>query len=166
MSRIQPLELPADSPFAGNQFRGVLAHCPDVLEQWNALGDVVRFSGRLSPELKEEVRRSTAMQVGCEFCASFGAPKSEHTDPREAVAVRLAKTIAEDPKKVDDALFAEVRRHFTAEETVELVAMICLVAVSGQTFGTVMKVEAANAEYTMQYAQWVEDSMAPASSAS
>ena len=83
-----------------------------------------------------------------------------YADPREAVAVRLARTIADDPKKVDDALFAEVRGHFDEEEVVELVAMICLVAVSGQSFGTVMDVAAASDEYTMQYEQWVGNSMA------
>ena len=70
-------------------------------------------------ELKEEVRRATAPQVGCRFCASFGDPKDVYTDPREAVAVRLARTIADDPKKVDDALFAEVREHFDEEEWLE-----------------------------------------------
>jgi alkylhydroperoxidase family enzyme len=162
MPRVEPRALPASSPFAGNEFRGVLAHRPEVLEQWNALGDVVRFSGVLPPELKEEVRRATAAQVGCSFCASFGDPKPAYTDPREAVAVRLAKTIADDPKKVDDALFAELREHFNDEELVELVAMICMVSVSGQTFGAVMAVGAANAEYTQQYEQWVEDSMSSA----
>jgi alkylhydroperoxidase family enzyme len=159
MPRVEPRALPASSPFAGNEFRGVLAHRPEVLEQWTALGDVVRFSGVLPAELKEEVRRATAAQVGCSFCASFGDPKSEYSDPREEVAVRLAKTIADDPKKVDDALFAELREHFNDEELVELVAMICMVSVSGQTFGAVMAVAAANAEYTQQYEQWVEDSM-------
>jgi alkylhydroperoxidase family enzyme len=163
MPRVEPRALPASSPFAGNEFRGVLAHRPEVLEQWNALGDVVRFSGKLSPELKEEVRRATAVQVGCAFCASFGDPKAEHTDPREEVAVRLARTIADDPKRVDDALFAELRRHFDDEELVELVAMICMVSVSGQTFGAVMAIGAANAEYTAQYEQWVEDSMSASS---
>lgn len=160
MSRVEPLAMPADSPFAGNEFRGVMARRPEILEQWNVFGDVVRFSGRLEPELKEEVRRATASQVGCRFCASFGDPKDVYADPREAVAVRLARTIADDPKKVDDALFAEVRGHFDEEEVVELVAMICLVAVSGQSFGTVMDVAAASDEYTMQYEQWVGNSMA------
>jgi alkylhydroperoxidase family enzyme len=159
MPRVEPLALPADSPFAGNEFRGVLSHRPEVLAQWTALGDVVRFSGVLPPELKEEVRRATAAQVGCRFCASFGDPKPVHDDPREEVAVRLARTIADDPKKVDDALFRELRTYFNDEELVELVAMICMVSVSGQTFGAVMDVAAANAEYTQQYEQWVEDSM-------
>ena len=135
-----------------SRYRGVLAHCPDVLAQWTALGDVVRFSGKLPPELKEEVRRATAVQVGCKWCASFGDPKREYTDPREAIAVRLAKTIADDPKKVDDELFAELRVYFTDEELVELVAMICMVSV-------------ANEEYTMQYERWVADSMAEAPAA-
>ena len=77
----------------------------------------------------------------------------------------MAKTIADDPKKVDDELFAELRVHFTDEELVELVAMICMVSVSGQTFGAVMGIDAANEEYTMQYERWVADSMAEAPAA-
>jgi alkylhydroperoxidase family enzyme len=137
----------------------VLAHCPDILQRWAALGTTVRFGGVLPPELKEEVRRSTAQQIGCVFCASFGDPKPEHTDAREAVAVRLARTIADDPKLVDDAMFEELRLHFTDEEIVELVATISFVVVGGQTFGAVMGIESASAEYALVYEQWVEENM-------
>jgi alkylhydroperoxidase family enzyme len=160
MPRIDPVPLPPGSPFAGNTYRGILAHCPELAERWASFGEVARFGGKLPPELKEEVRRATATQVGCTFCASFGEPKSEYTDPREEAAVRLARTIADDPKKVDDALFAELRGHFADDELVELVALICLNSVAGQMFGSVMGVEAADAEYALQYEQWVEDNVA------
>jgi alkylhydroperoxidase family enzyme len=138
----------------------VLAHCPDILDRWSELGTTVRFGGVLPPELKEEVRRSTARQIGCVFCASFGDPKSEHTDVREALAVRLARTIADDPKLVDDSMFEELRLHFTDEEIVELVATISFVVVGGQTFGAVMGIESASAEYALVYEHWVEENMA------
>ncbi len=138
----------------------VLAHCPDIAEAWSALGPVVRFGGVLPPELKEEVRRSTAAQIGCHFCASFGDPKAVYEDDREELAVRLARRIADDPKSVDEALFEELRLRFTDREIVELVAMISFVVVGGQTFGAALGIESASAEYALAYEQWVEDNMA------
>ena len=141
----------------------VLAHCPEIAEAWSRLGPIVRFQGFLPPELKEEVRRSTAAEIGCRFCASFGAPKHEYADEREELAVRLALQVARDPKGVDDALFDELRAHFTEPEIVELVAMISFVVVGGQTFGAVLGIESASAEYALAYEQWLEESMAGAS---
>lgn len=40
--------------------------------------------------------------------------------PRERVALRFAELMAFDHHKVDDAMFAELRRHFTDAEVVEL----------------------------------------------
>ena len=45
--------------------------------------------------------------------------KSEFT-PREAAAISLVDRIVVDPHSVDDALFAELRRHFSDEEIIEL----------------------------------------------
>ena len=151
---------PAPGATQASPYLQVLAHCPEIAERWAELGVAVRFGGVLPPELKEEVRRSTAEEIGCTFCASFGAPKSEHADVREALAVRLARTIADDPKLVDDAMFEELHQHFTDEEIVELVATISFVVVGGQTFGAVMGIEAASAEYALVYEQWIEDNMA------
>jgi hypothetical protein len=114
----------------------------------------------MPPELKEEGRRSTAAEIGCRFCASFGAAKTEHSDPREALAVRLARIVAVDPMLVDDALFDELREHFADEQIVELVALISFVVVGGQTFGAAMAIEPASAEYAMTYETWLADEMA------
>ena len=42
--------------------------------------------------------------------------------PREHAAVRFAEKMAVDHRKVDDALWAEVRTHFSEAEVIELVA--------------------------------------------
>jgi alkylhydroperoxidase family enzyme len=151
---------PAPDAKQASPYLQVLAHCPEIAERWSELVLTARFGGVLPPELKEEVRRSTAEQIGCSFCASFGAPKTEHSDEREALAVRLARMIADDPKLVDDAVFAELRRLFTDQEIVELVATISFVVVGGQTFGAVMGIESASAEYALVYEEWLDKEMA------
>jgi alkylhydroperoxidase family enzyme len=158
VSRVEPVPgAETESPYLR-----VLAHCPEVAERWTELSRTLRFGGKLPPELKEEVRRSTAEQIGCRFCASFGDPKVEHTDEREALAVRFARTVAEDPKLVDDALFDELQRCFTDEELVELVALISFVVVGGQTFGAALRLDPASAEYVLAYEEWLEQSMTAA----
>jgi alkylhydroperoxidase family enzyme len=42
--------------------------------------------------------------------------------PRERVAIRFAEKLAVDHRKIDDAFWAELRRHFSEAEIVELVA--------------------------------------------
>jgi len=42
--------------------------------------------------------------------------------PRERAALRFADRLAVDHHKVDDALWAEMRRHFSEAEIIELVA--------------------------------------------
>ena len=42
--------------------------------------------------------------------------------PRERAALRFAERLAVDHHKVDDALWAEMRRHFSEAEIIELVA--------------------------------------------
>lgn len=153
--RIDPIE-----EAGGNPYRGVLARRPEIAEAWAQLGRVVRFTGVLPPALKEEVRRATAEIVGCRFCASFGDVKAEHDDPREELAVRFARTVAKSPALVDDDLFDELRRHFSEEEIVELVAMVAFVAIGGQTFGAATGIEPASDEYARVYEHWLADSMA------
>ena len=42
--------------------------------------------------------------------------------PRERVAIRFAEKLAVDHQKVDEALWAELRDHFSEAEIIELVA--------------------------------------------
>ena len=57
--------------------------------------------------------------------AKIAAIEDESSDlltPRERVALRFAERLAVDHRKVDDALWAELRSHFSEAEIIELVA--------------------------------------------
>src|SRR5205814_7777396 len=61
---------------------------------------------------------------------------------REKVAFRYADQMYHDHHKVDDALFAQVRAHFTADETLELtwaiaefIALVKVISVMGLPYG-------------------------------
>ena len=58
--------------------------------------------------------------------------------PREAAALKLVDRIVVDPHTVDDALFAELRRHFSEEEIIELVCASSLFTWAG-TLNTVVR---------------------------
>ena len=47
---------------------------------------------------------------------------SDLISPRERAAIRFAEKLAVDHHKVDDALWAELRRQFSEAEVIELVA--------------------------------------------
>jgi alkylhydroperoxidase family enzyme len=54
--------------------------------------------------------------------AAIDDESSDLLSPRERVALRFAERLAVDHQKVDDALWAEMRRHFSEAEIIELVA--------------------------------------------
>jgi alkylhydroperoxidase family enzyme len=54
--------------------------------------------------------------------AAIDDESSDLVTPRERAALRLAEKLAVDHHKVDDALWSELRRHFSEAEIVELVA--------------------------------------------
>jgi hypothetical protein len=56
----------------------------------------------------------------------------------------------------------ELRRVFTDDEIVELVALISFVIVGGQTFGAVLGIEPSSAEYALAYEERLEQSMGSA----
>ena len=51
---------------------------------------------------------------------------SDLLSPRERAAIRFAEKLAVDHHKVDDALWSELRAHFSEAEIVELVALATL----------------------------------------
>ena len=53
--------------------------------------------------------------------AAINDESSDLLTPRERAAVRFAEKLAVDHHKVDDALWAEVRSHFSESEIIELV---------------------------------------------
>jgi alkylhydroperoxidase family enzyme len=54
--------------------------------------------------------------------AAIDDETSDLLSPRERAALRFAEKLAVDHRKVDDALWAEIRRHLSEAEIIELVA--------------------------------------------
>lgn len=94
MSRIQPAII------GKTPFERLLGHDEDVMTIWSALGDTLTGDGKLSAELKEQVRRTLAQQNGCDYCRAKGNPEPHIFDERTAVAVGFA-----------EVFFATERRH-------------------------------------------------------
>jgi alkylhydroperoxidase family enzyme len=65
--------------------------------------------------------------------------KGEFT-PREAAAISLVDRIVVDPHSVDDAVFADLRKHFSDEEIIELVCASSLFTWAG-TLNTVVRLD-------------------------
>lgn len=147
----------------GNEYERLIGHRPDIAELFDGLDEHMRFTGLLSPELKEEVRRSLAPEIGCVFCASLGDAKPEHVDRREALAVAYAGLLR-DPKQIDDATFEVLREEFSDPEIVELTCW-SLFMICSQGFGAVMGTAAATEEELETYTEWRRDGEAAAAKA-
>ena len=152
MTRVEPADMPGV-----NIFNRTLGRAPDIMAANAALDATIRFSPRLSLDLKEEVRRSTASGIGCEFCASLGEPKLEHPDRAESLAVAFAQMVIDDPNGIDDSAFDVLREEFTDDQIVELVAWICFILIGNQTFGAVMRLPAATEGELHDYTAWRAD---------
>lgn len=73
--------------------------------------------------------------------------KTESLSPREAAAITLVDRLIVDPHGVDDKLFAELRRHFSEEEIIELICASSFFSWAG-TLNTALRVETgADSEY-------------------
>jgi alkylhydroperoxidase family enzyme len=150
MPRIAPADLQGNAVQASLLAR-VLGRRPEILRAFGRLDAATRFHGVLPSSLKESIRRATAGEIGCEYCASLGRYERNPDDRRESLAVAFALLIAEDPTEITDAQFDVLREEFNEEEIVELVAFTCFVAIAGQLFGATLKLEAAGAEEVAAY---------------
>lgn len=65
---------------------------------------------------------------------------TDRLSPRETAAISLVDRIIVDPHGVDDELFAELRRHFSEDEIIELIAASSLFTWAG-TLNTALHVE-------------------------
>ncbi|MGV0607400.1 carboxymuconolactone decarboxylase family protein [Mycolicibacterium sp. XJ1904] len=147
MSRVAPSSAFASIPTAdlgqGDRINlgvaSILGHRPDVAAALGSLRAALQSSGTLSPRLVELVRLRIAFHNQCRSCMSVryqsavDAGLTEDTvcsleRPEEAddlsdaerSALRFADLFATDHLAIDDAVYDDLRRHFTEEELVEL----------------------------------------------
>ena len=130
----------------------VMGHRPELLAAWDNLKHA--FDGpstTLSPQLKEEVRRTLAQRTGCRFCASLGAPAEVHPDRRQSLAVAFADGVADSRTEISDAQARLLLDEFTTPQVVELLMWICF-EYAGQMFGCLIGDEPATDEEKRAFA--------------
>lgn len=146
MPRVPPSELGETTPDR------VMGHRPELLKAWaNLKHALLGPSPTLSPQLKEEFRRTLAQRTGCQFCASLGIPSRDHAARPESLAVAFADAVAEDHTAISDGQVRVVRDEFTIPEIVELLIWISF-EYAGQMFGCLIGDEPASAEERQAFA--------------
>ena len=151
----------------GNIIQRAMGHRPEIRDEWNRLDAVIRFTGVLDPGLKEEVRRTLALGIGCQFCSSLGDPDPGKRNRKTALAVAFAQTLFEnisDLYGLDDEVFTVLRQEFTDPEVIELVCWT-LFLVAEQGFGAVMKLPRATSDELNEYVDWREQGIKAAAAA-
>lgn len=122
-----------------------MARRPEIASAWAALTQAVAGPGSVEPALKQLVAYVASATYGCRYCQAhtgqnatrFGvaAEKLRHAfeyetselfEDRERAALALARDGALVPNEVTDEHFERLRRHFSAEQIVEIVAVIAM----------------------------------------
>jgi alkylhydroperoxidase family enzyme len=153
-----PLSEPGDS-----SADRIMAHRPEVLTAWDGLRHaLVGASSTLSPELKEQVRRTLALRTGCEFCASLGQPAAEQPSRSDSLAVAFAEAVTMDHTAITDGQLEVLLEEFTVPQVVELLTWIVF-EYAGQMFGALIGDEPATAEERAAFAAAVAGQSRPAS---
>ena len=124
----------------------VIAHHRPLLAGFGVMGLASeRFSNAVDRELKDLAMLRASQLIGCEWCLDFGswlaqragAPEeklrelsrwreSDRFDDRERLVLEYTDTMTRTPVEVPDELFARLREHFDARQTVELTMAIAL----------------------------------------
>jgi len=125
-----------------------LARKPDILRAFSMLvGSVLGPAGSIDPGLKQLVAYVASNATGCRYCQAHTAHGAVHRgvspekldaafefetnpafDDAERAALRLARDSALLANEVTADHFAALRRHFSEEQIVELVAVSALFA--------------------------------------
>jgi AhpD family alkylhydroperoxidase len=147
MARIEPStafsSVPVDDLGQGDRINlgvaSILGHRPDVAGALGTLKTALQSSGTLPPRLVELVRLRIAFHNQCRSCMSVRyqsaiddglteglvcsleqAADADDLSPAERSAVRFADLFANDHLSIDDAVYDDLRRHFSEDELVEL----------------------------------------------
>ena len=120
-----------------------MARWPELMESFAALNAVVMRDGRVSGVLKQMVAAMVSSAAGCSYCQAHTAHVADRRgadeeklaalwefesnglfSAAERAALRVAHGAGCVPNAVTDEDMAELRRHFSDAEVVELVAVM------------------------------------------
>lgn len=122
----------------------VMAHMPELVRGFNQLAAPLYGPGaKLSGQLRGLVANIASRTAGCQYCVAHTANTAHNADladrklaaiweyetsplfsDAERAAMRFAQAAASVPNAVTDEDFAELRKHYSEREIVELVAVI------------------------------------------
>jgi uncharacterized peroxidase-related enzyme len=122
-----------------------MGHRPELLEAFLGLASTVQMTEQLSPGFVQLVAHVASTAAGCRYCqahtgahaarsgvsedklaAAWEFETSGLFDDAERAALRLARDASVVPNAVGAEHFAELRRHFTDRQIVDLVAIVSL----------------------------------------
>ena len=124
----------------------VMAHRPRVLEQFQGFFGAIMREGDVDPGLKQLIAHVVSRSAGCRYCqahtghfahtlagveiakieAVWEFEQSPLYDEAERVALRLAAAAGTIPNGATDEHFAELHRHYSESEIVEIVSVISI----------------------------------------
>lgn len=123
----------------------IMARMPEMLKAASGLVGAIYRPGAIDMELKRLVGMICSSAAGCQYCtahtahgANLGGVSPEkieaiwefRTSPHFSEAERAALEVAagggQSPNAVTDEQFAELRRHYTDEQVLEIVGVIAL----------------------------------------
>lgn len=120
-----------------------MGHNPEVAQGFAAYWEILHRGGSVEHEIKELCRIQIAQMIGCDFCArqrsplaasltdeeiqSCALPNWEHPDARTRAALHYARTLTLDDGR-DEAVYEELRRHYSEAEIIELATFFTLTA--------------------------------------
>jgi alkylhydroperoxidase family enzyme len=121
-----------------------LGHRPDILQGTLGLWQAVMGGGSLPADLKYLAGYLASMSAGCRYCSAHTASNAAHGAGSEKVAavwdyersplfseaeraaLRFAQLAGQAPSGVQDEDVAELKRHYSETEIVELLAVVAL----------------------------------------
>ncbi len=122
-----------------------MAHWPELLQSFSALGATVLGSGEVEPGLKQLVAFVVSNAAGCRYCqahtsataerrgvsderinAAFEFETSELFSESERAALRVAAHAGMVPNAVSDEHMGALKVHFTPKQIIEIVSVISL----------------------------------------
>lgn len=118
-------------------FFGAMAHCPEIFENIVATFESFGQGKHIETDLLELMRLKVAEVHQCAYCATvrtlnvrdsvkpkedaiFGNINEAALTRREYLAVSLAEHLSEDPHRITEEFFADLRNEFTEAEIIEL----------------------------------------------
>ena len=124
----------------------IMARRPEILRAFTQLGMAINGpSSTIDPQLRNMVSQMASRAAGCGYCMAHTAHTAERvgvssekenalweyeTSPlfsaAERAALKVAQGGAQVPNAVTDADFAELKKHYSEAQIVEIVAVIAL----------------------------------------